>query len=169
LLLGVTAFEALETVQSKGLLLDNARAHPQLQAFLTAHTRPVSSVGFSPDGKTLASGSLDNTVILWDVATGKPVGQPLEGHTDGGVYSVGFRPDGKTLASSGSYDAWIILWDLNPLSWIEKSCQRANRNLTRDAWAQHLGDVPYPAKQAEAPCPNLPLKPETALTPTAAP
>lgn len=124
--------------------MDNARAHPQLQAFLTAHTRPVSSVGFSPDGKTLASGSLDNTVILWDVATGKPVGQSLEGHTDGGVYSVGFRPDGKTLASSGSYDAWIILWDLNPLSWIEKSCQRANRNLTRaDIAAGHVATLDF--------------------------
>ena len=37
----------------------------------TGHTATVSSVAFSPDGKTLASGSGDNTVILWDVSAEK--------------------------------------------------------------------------------------------------
>jgi len=67
---------------------------------LSGHGAEVNSVAFSPDGKTLASGSHDNTIKLWDVASGTNT-QTLSGH--GGVYSVAFSPDGKMLAS-GSYD-----------------------------------------------------------------
>src|SRR5437660_5696823 len=45
-----------------------AQSSPVVQ---TGHSSSVFSVAFSPDGKTLASGSLDFTVKLWDVSTGK--------------------------------------------------------------------------------------------------
>ncbi|MGI2909791.1 WD40 repeat domain-containing protein, partial [Hassallia sp. VBCCA 56010] len=73
------------------------------------HSNSVRSVAFSPDGKTLASGSDDNTIKLWDVATGK-LSQTLTGHSNS-VRSVAFSPDGKTLAS-GSDDNTIKLWDV---------------------------------------------------------
>ncbi|MFD5422242.1 trypsin-like peptidase domain-containing protein [Streptomyces sp. NPDC127069] len=86
--------------------LENAAALP-LQRRLTRHTGPVYSVAFSPDGKTLATGSSDETVRLWDTATGKEVHAPLTG--TGPVQSVAFSPDGKTLAT-GSYE--VQVWDV---------------------------------------------------------
>ena len=69
----------------------------------------VNSVVFSPDGKTLASGGRDDTVRLWDVATGEEA-RRLTGHGVS-VNSVVFSPDGKTLASGG-FDGTVRLWDV---------------------------------------------------------
>jgi WD40 repeat protein len=66
-------------------------------------------VAFSPDGRTLASGSADSTIMQWDAATHSLIGHPLRGHT-GYVFGVAYSPDGKTLAS-GSEDGTIRLWD----------------------------------------------------------
>ena len=72
------------------------------------HTDSVHSVAFAADGNTLASGSWDDTIKLWDARSGELL-HTLEGH-DGGVTSVAFAPDGSTLAS-GSWDDTIKLWD----------------------------------------------------------
>jgi WD40 repeat protein len=69
----------------------------------------VYSVAFSPDGKTLASASGDNTIKLWNLQSQKPIAT-LAGHSNS-VNSVAFSPDGLTLASA-SGDKTIKLWNL---------------------------------------------------------
>jgi WD40 repeat protein len=73
------------------------------------HSGSVSSIVFSPDGKTLASASADKTIKLWDVGSYRLI-TSLEQHTEW-VSSVAFSPDGKTLASA-SADKTIKLWDV---------------------------------------------------------
>ena len=80
---------------------------------LTGPTGSVNAVAFAPDGHTLAIGSADHTVWLWNMADpGHPVGlgQPLTGPT-GSVNAVAFAPDGHTLAT-GSADHTVLLWDV---------------------------------------------------------
>ena len=61
---------------------------------LSGHRGTVYSVALSPDGSTLASGSYDHTIRLWDLHTGK-LKRTLTGHTER-IYSVAFNPDGNT-------------------------------------------------------------------------
>ena len=67
-------------------------------------------MAFSPDGKRLASASYDQTVKVWDAATGQE-SLTLKGHTNY-VWSVAFSPDGKRLASA-SEDNTVKVWFLN--------------------------------------------------------
>ena len=89
---------------------------PKLRATLLGHPQLVTSVAFSPDGKTLASASYDGTLKLWDVTTGKE--RATLGEYRGCLGCVAFSPDGKTLASGvigspgGGDLKQVKLWDV---------------------------------------------------------
>ena len=69
----------------------------------------VRTLAFAPDGKTLASGSDDQTIRLWETTTGKEF-RSVTGHR-GSVQCLAFAPDCKTLAS-GSADTTGLVWRL---------------------------------------------------------
>ena len=75
---------------------------------MLAHGSAIYGVAFSPDGTRLASGCADNTIRLWDVATGTQVAE-LRGHR-AYVHAVAFSPDGTRLASC-SGDFTVRVWD----------------------------------------------------------
>ncbi len=76
---------------------------------LKGNNSGITSVSFSPDGETIASASVDNTIKLWSLQ-GREL-QTLFGHSNW-VRSVSFSPDGQMIASA-SDDGTIKLWSLD--------------------------------------------------------
>ena len=73
------------------------------------HKYGIHTIAFSPDGKTIASGAFDNTIRLWDVATGSEI---TRADAWSAVTWVSFSPDGKTLIS-GAFDKFVRIWDVS--------------------------------------------------------
>lgn len=89
------------------ILASTAMVFAQTASEFKGHTALVFSIAVSPDGKTLATGSYDNEIRIWDLSSGKVLHTLKHGAQ---VYSVAFNHDGSLLASSGN-DMLIKLWN----------------------------------------------------------
>jgi WD40 repeat protein len=89
----------------------NQKNLPDTQPIYTlmGHSHIVNSLAMSADAKFLVSGSQDQTIRVWNLATGELV-HTLKGHRDS-VNAVALSPDGQIIAS-GSTDKTIKLWHL---------------------------------------------------------
>lgn len=75
----------------------------------TGHTGPIHTVAVSPNGRLMASGGEDQSIIIWDLGSGKKL-KSMTGHT-GFIYTVSFNSDSTVLVSGGA-DGTVRAWDV---------------------------------------------------------
>jgi len=90
---------------------DNVNYYGGLLMSLTGHSKEVSSIAYSPDGRLLASGSHDHTVRIWDTRSGDETMSPFQ-HDEDQVLCVAFDPTGLRIAS-GVIKGSVHVWDVS--------------------------------------------------------
>jgi WD40 repeat protein len=118
---------------------------------LRGHENDISAVAISANNRWLMTGSDDKAARLWDLSAPDPTSTAivLRGHEDW-ITAVAISADNRWLVT-GSRDKTARLWDLRLDELVSLSCRTAGRNLTREEWAQYVGNLPY-----QKTCPNLP-------------
>lgn len=110
-------------------------------ATLSGHKKFINVVAFAPDGKHLASGCQDGTIIVWDVFGRKPI-LSFRAYPKS-VLGLSYSPDGRRLASVGQgsrFQASVKLWEVHRLAQTGQKPSTSGRewNLTDDASIQTL-------------------------------
>ena len=80
--------------------------------FSVHYASTIESIAFSPDGKLLVSGGIDNAVRLWDVKKRREIFKREPDQKEGdhaNIQAVAFSPDGKVFATAGTHEE-IHLW-----------------------------------------------------------
>ncbi|MEV4516088.1 DUF4232 domain-containing protein [Dactylosporangium sp. NPDC049525] len=116
----------------------------------------------SPDGRTVAVGEANGTVVLWDVtdpAHPQRKGRPLPSNiitTDDfvttrrdaqGITAIRFSADGRTLVAVNN-DSTIRMWDTDVKAAADAVCARTHGTMTKELWRQYAGSLEF-----RAPCP----------------
>jgi WD40 repeat protein len=99
------------------------------QRVLTGPTDAILSAVFSPDGRYVLAGSVDNTARLWDAQTGEQI-RVFSAHTNA-VTSVAFSLDGQSIFT-GSWDGSVRRWRIDYYDAIRLACARLPGDLTAE-------------------------------------
>ena len=125
-------------------LWDIATGNPVSPA-MTGLNGLAGTVDITPDGSTVLGADESGNVLLWDVATGTTIGDPLPGPgRDDKWLAAYFTPDGRrvfVISETGS--GWV--WNVDPSDWETLACPIAGRSLTMQEWQEFLPDRAYQA------------------------
>jgi WD40 repeat protein len=106
---------------------------------MPGHQGRISALFFAPDGRTLASGSWDNTVRIWDRTSGKELKRwQLPGGDFTGITGLSYSPDGRRLAAAGD-DGAVRLWDTETAKELAPLSTRPNVS----HWPDRSREVAY--------------------------
>ena len=102
---------------------------------------PRSQVIFSPDGRQLLTSSPNGLVAVWDADTvTRSTTLAVPGSS---LLSSAFLPDGRTVRILDWTTGRAHDWDLSGDSGVDFACRAVGRDLTREEWAEHFGDLPF--------------------------
>lgn len=107
------------------------------------HSSRITDIKFSPDDKTIATSSYDNTVALWDASNLNAQPIKLKEH-EFWVLSIAFNPFGDRLVSGSSKEDRLILWPVKTYEMASLVLKQIGRNFTQDEWTTYIGsDIKY--------------------------
>jgi WD40 repeat protein len=131
----------LVSTQAELTLRDVASEQPVGQPWVdTAHiSGAAGATAFSSDGRYAVSSAPQTANLqLWEVSTGRPLGEPLEGHTYG-VVMVAFGAADHVIISEGM-DGWMT-WP-GPAKWSDELCGKLTANMTQSEWNDWVSKSP---------------------------
>lgn len=101
----------------------------------------ASQFAIDPADRLLATASTAADVQLWDVRSGRPLGDVLPGLARGPA-PIGFVAGGRALVTLRQ-DGKGIVWDVLPRSWARRACAVAARSLTADEWHDTIPELSF--------------------------
>ncbi len=101
----------------------------------------ILSLAVSPDGERLVSGERGGAIRIWELSTGRLIGDAING-PQGWLTSLHFVDENTVIGSNRDFMV-LLEWTLNTDDWVDMACAISNRQLTESEWSQFRTGQPY--------------------------
>lgn len=107
----------------------------------------VTTLSFSPDGNTFFTATTDGDLQMWDTTTRKFIGD-MGTETGDGIIAAAYSNDASGFLHlyAATQQGKVRDWDIDPASWIARSCQLVGHDMTQEDWTQHFHNIPKPVQ-----------------------